>query len=231
MTAKQFEAQMEYVSQNFSTPLLEEFLSGRASANSVVLTFDDGHESNFDVVSPILKRLNLRGEFFVTVSRIGQPGYMTWEQLAALKDAGMSIQSHGVHHRPLTELADSDLSQELRASRETIEKKLNAPVLFLSAPGGFVDKRIYGAALAAGYRAVCNSEPGLARAGIIIPRVAIIHSTSQSAFENLLQAKRFSLMKSAVQRRFAKAVKAVLGVERYEAVKKLGLRRASDAPE
>lgn len=227
ITAKQFEAQMKHVVEGgYGSTLLEEFLSGRAPLNPVVLTFDDGHCSNFEVVCPVLKRLKLRAEFFVTVSRVGHPGYMSWGQLAELRDAGMSVQSHGLHHKPLTNLGDAELREELQASREMIEEKLRVPVRVLSAPGGFVDKRVYKAALASGYRAVCNSEPGLARVGEIIPRVAIMHSTSQAAFEALLQAKRLELMKSLVKRGFARAAKAVLGVERYEAVKKLGLRRS-----
>lgn len=231
ITARQFEAQMECLSRGFHAALLEQFLSGKAPAKSVVLTFDDGHESNFSVAFPILQRLNLRGEFFVTVSRVGQPGYMTWEELRALRRAGNSVQSHGLHHKPLTNLGEAELAQELRASKEALEKNLQGPVDYLSAPGGFVDKRIYQAALAAGYRAVCNSEPGLARAGKVIPRVAIMHSTSQAAFQRLLETKRLALMKSAAQRGLAKAAKAVLGVERYESVKKLALRRSADTPE
>jgi peptidoglycan/xylan/chitin deacetylase (PgdA/CDA1 family) len=231
ITAKQFEGQMERVSRGFGAVLLQEFLSGRAPAKSVVLTFDDGHESNFSVAFPILQRLNLRAEFFVTASRIEQPGYMNWDQLKVLLDAGMSVQSHGLHHRPLTGLSDSELARELNDSKKLLESRLRRPVPYLSAPGGFVDKRVYAAALSAGYTAVCNSEPGLARPGRIIPRVAIMHSTSQAAFESLLQARGFALVKSAMQRKFAKAAKAVLGVERYEAVKKLGLRRTPGARE
>jgi peptidoglycan/xylan/chitin deacetylase (PgdA/CDA1 family) len=231
VTAKRFEAQMEYLSKRYSTLLLAEFLSRGPQANSRILTFDDGHESNFSVAFPILRRFGLRAEFFVTVSRIGGPGYMSWEQLHGLLDVGMSVQSHGLHHRPLTGLSDSELAQELRDSKELLESRLRRPVQYFSAPGGFVDNRVYAAALNAGYRAVCNSEPGLARAGKIVPRVAIMHSTSQAAFESLLQARGFALMKSAMQRRFAKAAKAVLGVERYEAVKKLGLRRTSGTSE
>lgn len=229
VTGGQFAEQMACLANRHETVLLEEFLAGQAAKSSVVVTFDDGHESNFSVAFPTLRRFNLRAEFFVTVSRVGQPGYVTWEQLAAMRDAGMSIQSHGFAHRPMSGLSDAELADDLKSSREILGQKLGQEVRYLAVPGGFVDKRVYSAAFAAGYEAVCNSEPGLARPGKIIPRVAIMHSTSLAAFQKLLEAKRFSIMKSSLRRAAAKAAKAVIGVERYEAMKKLGLRRSPDS--
>ena len=53
----QFRAEMEHLAQNGdTTSLLSEFLDSQSPAKSVVLTFDDGHESNFRVVLPILKQ-------------------------------------------------------------------------------------------------------------------------------------------------------------------------------
>lgn len=229
VTGEQFSEQMACLAEKQETILFEEFLTGRVAEPCVVVTFDDGHESNFSVAFPILQRFNLRAEFFVTVSRVGQPGYMTWEQLAAMRNAGMSIQSHGFDHRPMTGLSDAELAEDLKSSREILERKLGKEVRYLAVPGGFVDKRVYAAALAAGYEAVCNSEPGLAHPGKIIPRVAIMHSTSLADFQKLLQAKRLTIMKSALRRAAAKAAKAVIGVERYEAIKQMGLRRSPDS--
>lgn len=229
VTGDQFAEQVACLAKKRETLLLQEFLAGRAAKSSVVVTFDDGHESNFSVAFPILRRFNLRAEFFVTVSRIGQPGYMTWEQLASMRGAGMSIQSHGFDHRPMTGLSDAELAEDLKSSREILGQELGQEVRYLAAPGGFVDKRVYSAALAAGYEAVCNSEPGLARPGKIIPRVAIMHSTSRADFQRLLEAKRLTILKSSLRRAAAKAAKAVIGVERYEAMKQLGLRRSPDS--
>lgn len=229
VTGEQFAEQMACLANQHETVLLEEFLAGRAAKSSVVVTFDDGHESNFSVAFPILQRFKLRAEFFVTVSRVGQPGYMTWGQLAEMRDAGMSIQSHGFDHRPMTGLSDAELAEDLKSSRDMLSHKLGREARYLALPGGFVDKRVYSAALSAGYEAVCNSEPGLARPAKIIPRVAIMHSTSRADFQRLLEAKRLTILKSSLRRAAAKAAKAVIGVERYEAMKQLGLRRSPDS--
>jgi peptidoglycan/xylan/chitin deacetylase (PgdA/CDA1 family) len=220
LTASQFEAQMEYLArQGFRTSLLEEFLEGTSPQKSVLLTFDDGHESIYSVVLPILRKFRFRAEFFVIVSRIGRPGYLCWQQLKELMKAGMSIQSHGLHHRPLPQLPNDTLTKELRDARKCLEQNLGTPIKYLALPGGFADRRVYREALAAGYEAICNSEPSLASVGTIIPRVTIMHSTSHAAFCDLAQRKFFRLLGIRVQREFGKAAKALLGVRRYEALK------------
>ena len=209
-----------------ATALLSEFLTGRAPERSAVLTFDDGHESNFTVALPILQRHGFRAEFFVTVARVGSPGFMSWEQLRKMSEAGMSVQSHGYHHEPLTSAETIDLVEELRAARELLQQNLGTSVKYLAVPGGFADQRVYRAAKAAGYEAVCNSEPGVARAGDVIPRIAVMHSMSERAFAGLVRRSPAQLLRMIVQRKLGRAAKTLIGVERYEALKRLGLRRS-----
>ncbi len=225
IVAEQFEAQMAYLArEGYNTVLLHEFLAGQAPERSVVLTFDDGHKTNLSVALPILQRYGFRAEFFANVSFIGQSNFMNWEQLGSLVEAGMSVQSHGLQHNPMTEYSHEELVHELRGSKEAIEENLGPKVKYFAAPGGFVDKRVCQEALAVGYEAVCNSEPGLARIGTTIKRVAVMHSTSQKSFEALVQRKSGPLFKMRAQRDLAKAAKAVFGMERYEAWKKTKLK-------
>jgi len=223
--ANQFEAQMEYLARaGFQTSSLDDFLDGRSPARSVVITFDDGHESNLTVALPVLQRYGFRAEFFVTVSFVGQPRFMTWAQVKQLHQAGMSVQAHGLHHQPLTEVPREKLMEELRAAKERIEDQLNSPVNYLALPGGFANDRVYREAREAGYQAVCNSEPGIARRSTVIPRVAVMHSMAQTAFESVVERKFFPLLRMRAQREFGKAAKALLGLDRYEALKNLAMR-------
>jgi peptidoglycan/xylan/chitin deacetylase (PgdA/CDA1 family) len=224
LTAKQFEAQMEYLSrQGYTASLLQEFLAGQSPARSVVLTFDDGHESNLTVALPILQQFGFRADFFVTVANIGRPGFMNWRQLGLLLDAGMSVQSHGLHHRDLTGIREDMLADELRTAKDRLECNLARPVKYFAIPGGFADRGVYLAAREAGYEAICNSEPGLARTGEVIARVGVMHSTSQTAFQGLVQRRFFRLLQRRAQRKFGKIGKTLLGVRRYEALKRLRL--------
>lgn len=225
LTAEQFEAQMEYLSrQGFTTSLLAEFLQGRSPQKSVVLTFDDGHESNFSIVLPILRKFRFRAEFFVIASRVGRPGYMNWEHLRAFVREGMSVQSHGLQHVPLPELAIETLREELTSSKSCLEQNLGTSVQYLALPGGFADQRVYSEAIAAGYRAICNSEPGLASTGTTISRVPIMYSTSREMFHDVVHRKLLRLLRMSAQRQFGKAARALLGVRWYEALKQLQFR-------
>src|SRR3989338_3721177 len=58
--------------------------AGTLPDRTVVLTFDDGYASHFEVVAPLLMRYRFSGTFFVPVDRIGKPGSLTWEHLHRL---------------------------------------------------------------------------------------------------------------------------------------------------
>jgi peptidoglycan/xylan/chitin deacetylase (PgdA/CDA1 family) len=61
---------------------------------------------------------------------------MTWDDLRALRDAGMSVQSHSRSHRTLQTVPLERLGEELGGSRETLEHELGDPVLAISYPVG-----------------------------------------------------------------------------------------------
>ncbi len=64
----------------------------------VMLTFDDGYADAYSVVLPLLRKYNFVGVFFVTANRVGTAGYITRDQLRALADAGMDVESHAMDH-------------------------------------------------------------------------------------------------------------------------------------
>lgn len=71
--------------------------------NPVLITFDDGYLSNYELAYPILKKYNMHAEIFVIVSQIlenneiksntNEIPKMTWEQLREMRDT-FTIQSH-----------------------------------------------------------------------------------------------------------------------------------------
>ena len=67
-------------------------------AKPVMLTFDDGYADAYAVVLPLLQKYNFVGVFFVTVNKVGTAGYITRDQLRAIADAGMDVESHAMDH-------------------------------------------------------------------------------------------------------------------------------------
>ncbi len=130
-----------------------------ANAQTITITFDDGLLDNYLNAYPILKELNLRAYFFILDGKVGSRGYMNWEQIRELRDAGMIIGSHGMTHRFLTELKDKDLDYELRESKKILEDNLGCAVDYFSVPRGFCDKRVIEKARKVGYKAIFTSNP------------------------------------------------------------------------
>lgn len=61
---------------------------------------------------------------------------MTWQEVRALRQAGMDVQSHTRHHRVLQTLEPEELEEELRGGRADLEAALDAEVRAVSYPVG-----------------------------------------------------------------------------------------------
>ena len=149
VSVEKFREQMDYLAH-----------SSQLTAHSqIIITLDDGLLTNYTNALPILKEFGLKVYFFILVGKVGAGGYMNWEQIRQLKDAGMVIGSHGMTHRFLTELKDKDLDYELRESKKILEDNLGCAVDYFSVPRGFCDERVIGKAKKVGYKAVFTSNP------------------------------------------------------------------------
>jgi len=171
--------------------LLRELWDGAGTRNSVnapvVLTFDDGLASHYEVAYPLLSRIGAKAEFFVNTATIGHPGYLTWPHIMEMHRAGMSFQSHGHDHVDLSRLSLRSLERRVVDSKHLIEDRLGCAVDFLAIPYGLVNNRVMEAALEAGYRAVCDSGGWPARpGGRRICRVPIYGHTTLREFRRLL---------------------------------------------
>jgi peptidoglycan/xylan/chitin deacetylase (PgdA/CDA1 family) len=125
-----------------------------------VITFDDGHGSDFALAAPILASRALTAHFFITVGWTAKrPGYMDWPQIRALHQAGHTIGAHGWSHIFLTRCTAAKLEIELSRARLTLEDRLGVPISTMSLPGGRANRRVFQACRAAGYTRVFTSSP------------------------------------------------------------------------
>jgi peptidoglycan/xylan/chitin deacetylase (PgdA/CDA1 family) len=153
----------------------------------IVLTFDDGRASDYEVAYPLLLEAEARAEFFLNTHTIGRPGYLTWTQVAEMQRQGMSFQSHGDRHVVLLGLPRPALDRELRRPKLVLEDRLGGPVDFLAAPYGLFDRRVVSVARTVGYRAVCTSRCWPARPGAsTVNRVAVYPDTTSTRFAAFL---------------------------------------------
>jgi hypothetical protein len=124
------------------------------------ITFDDGHSSNLELAAPLLQSHNLPARFFITVGWTGtKPGYMSWNDLQALHQAGFAIGAHGWTHTLLTHCSENELETELNRARLTLEDKLGTSITTMSLPGGRYNRRVLAACERAGYSEIYTSVP------------------------------------------------------------------------
>lgn len=124
----------------------------------VIITFDDGDITNYTKAYPVLKEFGLTAYFFIIGEWVGAPGYMGWREIKELQRGGMTIGSHGMTHRILTELNDVELYHELRESKSVLEKNLSCTIDALSIPRGFCSQKIMNQAAEAGYKTIFTSD-------------------------------------------------------------------------
>ncbi len=194
-------------------------LAGGDSARSTVaLTFDDGHESNFAAAEAIVERA-MGADLFVNPGLVGKAGLLSWSALRELAGAGISIQSHGMTHRYLDDLDDTEVDNELRSSRAEIADRIGiAPTLF-APPGGRFRHGFLLHARDAGYRAVCSSRPGVWRAdrdAPEIPRFAMLATTGEAQFRRWLACEPREVRKQRIRYDLLRLAKRSLGNRGYE---------------
>jgi Polysaccharide deacetylase len=195
------------------------------------ITFDDGHISNFEFGLPVLQSRAIRASFFITVGWTGQrQGFMGWQELRELHQAGQRIGAHGWSHTLLTHCNPSELHRELVDARLTLEDKLGTSITTMSLPGGRYNRRILAACQEAGYTQIFTSIP---RAepdppGLTVGRLNIRGDMSLEWITKLLQPASSLLDGLERQYQMKAAAKSLLGDRLYEKVWALLNRKESD---
>ncbi|MGJ5620529.1 polysaccharide deacetylase family protein [Sulfitobacter sp. MF3-043] len=146
-----------------------------------VITFDDGNLSDHDIALPALTARGLQAHFFVLTSRIGQHGALDAGHIRALRDAGMTIGSHGIDHVAWPTLNDTALERELRDSRVRLEDICGQQVTEAGIPFGRYDARVLKALRAANYATAWSSDSGKFRTHAFLrPRTSLRGDMSES---------------------------------------------------
>ena len=220
-----FEQQVNYLSrEGFESISFNAFMSGfqaQSGKKYIIITFDDGNDSDYSIAYPILKKYGFVATYFVTVGRIGTHGYLDWDQLKEMIDGGMSIQSHSLNHLFLSDLSEDNLHKELTESKRILEDKLSLPVHFISLPGGFCSRQALKAAEEAGYMGVATSGPGLNVLGrgkkkfISFRRFVITSKTGIDRFQKIVHGQLLSNAESHVIYQLKSSAQSVLGSKLY----------------
>ncbi len=107
-------------------------------AKPVILTFDDGWVTQYKNGFPILKAHHAKAVFYIFPNPISKDErFMTWEQLAELRDNGMEIAGHTLTHPLLSKQTPEMLHHEMYDSKTILESKLGIKVTDFASPFGY----------------------------------------------------------------------------------------------
>ncbi len=168
-----FEAQMRFLRENGYRviPLddLFEFLRFRRQipARSVVITFDDGWRSVYDIAWPILKKYGYPATLFVYTDLIvGSRETLSWEQVRELSRDGLDIQCHSKTHRYLGRKERKEsfrdyfeaVRKEIVESSRILRKHTGREVKYLAYPYGDTNAFVVAMLRREGYRLAFTVE-------------------------------------------------------------------------
>ncbi len=160
--------------------VLEHYLRGAPlPPQAVLLTFDDGYRDNLENALPILRRHGYPAVLFVPIGFLDDTRPLPheeslrllgvrnetveWDELAELEAGGIRIESHGIGHKPLSELEPAEATREIALSKLRLEERLGREVeAFAFVKGSLADYRPEHASLVqqAGYKLAFTSVSG-----------------------------------------------------------------------
>jgi peptidoglycan/xylan/chitin deacetylase (PgdA/CDA1 family) len=119
---------------------------------------------------------------------------LNWDEVRAIKEAGMDVQSHTRSHRVLATLPDEAVNEELGGARRELEARINAPVRTIAYPVGKSiagEPRLRDALVKAGYELGFTSTPGLVHMNgdedyLDLKRIPIDRGISTALFRSAL---------------------------------------------
>ncbi len=210
LTPNKFESQIKWIEDHGFTviPLKEAvaYLKGdRTSlpAKPVVITVDDGWQSAYVYLFPIIKKYHIPVTLFIYPETISTgKNAMTWDELKKMQESGLfDIQGHTYSHpnfkqekRHLSESAFQKLvARELVTSKKILEEKLGKQITLLAWPFGIYDSYLEQEAKNAGYEMAFSIDAEAANKTyrpMAQPRFMIVDGQSEKTFEGIVKRAR-----------------------------------------
>ncbi|KJS32822.1 MAG: hypothetical protein VR64_04590 [Desulfatitalea sp. BRH_c12] len=203
LSAAIFNDQMHYLRKNgYCTVRLDSFdrflaLADALPAKALLITFDSTERWVFEIAYPILKRHGFTAAVFIATDRIGNPGHLTWPDLAAMAADGFDIGAAGNSGSSLVAGAGGgnaalylrQLEEQIRQPQVAIAQHLNTPCYF-AYPGGETNDVAVAMLKRNGYHGAFTQQPGgnpFFADPYKLKRFVISSQLSLEQFERLLQ--------------------------------------------
>jgi peptidoglycan/xylan/chitin deacetylase (PgdA/CDA1 family) len=196
-----------------------------ASANPghrIAISFDDGDLGQHARAFPALAASGMTATFFITTGWVGRPGFVSWDGLREMRDAGMAIESHTHTHPFLSELSESALRDELQHSRDLLLQHLGQQPTMISLPGGdFPREELRKTFAEEGYSVIATSRWGVNRnlhcgnSPFMVQRCTVRGELPDERFLAIAHADRWLRVRKRTRESTLALVRRILGPSRY----------------
>jgi peptidoglycan/xylan/chitin deacetylase (PgdA/CDA1 family) len=152
---------------------------GAMPRHPIVLSFDDGYQSQSTRARRTLDELGWPGVLNLAVKNVGIAGGLTRNEVRTMMHDGWEIDAHTISHVDLTTLDAQRLAHEVAGSRAWLHRAFGVPVDFFCYPAGRYNPSVEAAVRAAGYEGATTTDPGMAQRKqdpYALPRVRITPS-------------------------------------------------------
>ena len=166
VSEKSFEYQMAFMKRHgFQVisfdDLVDGIKKGRAfTRNNVVIQFDDGYEDNYKYAFPILKKYGFPALVFLVSDKIGEPDFLTWEEMKEMEKSNFLAGAHTRNHAYLPKVPLSQAKDEIVGSKKVIEDHLGHNIDYFAYPTGGFNEDIKNIVKDAGYMAAVTTNRG-----------------------------------------------------------------------
>lgn len=173
--------------------------SNNVPPKSVVITVDDGWQTVYRYLLPIIKKYHYPVTLFIYPSAISQSkSFLTWDQLHDLEATGLfDVESHTLWHpnfkqekrRLSADAYQRFVNKQLRESKTILEKKLGKSITLLAWPFGIYDPYLKRMAAEAGYQMAFSIDAKRANFSenpMAEPRYMILQSQSMNKFLSIV---------------------------------------------
>jgi peptidoglycan/xylan/chitin deacetylase (PgdA/CDA1 family) len=160
----------------------------------IVLSFDNGYNSQFTQALPVLRSLGWVGVENIQLSGLPpSQGGLGEDQVRGLLAAGWELDTQGISHADLIALGAEQLHDQVAVARRILRARYHVPVNWFCYPSGHYDATVIAAVRAAGYRGSTTVVPGWAGPAedrYRLHRIRVLGGTSGSALLSLIDATR-----------------------------------------
>jgi peptidoglycan/xylan/chitin deacetylase (PgdA/CDA1 family) len=160
----------------------------------IVISFDNGYNSQFTQALPVLRRLGWVGDENIQLTGLPpSQGGLGPEQVRGLLAAGWELDTQGISHADLITLDAEQLRYQVAVARQILQRRYHVPVNWFCYPSGDYDPTVVAAVEAAGFTGATTVVPGWAHPSdnpYSLHRVRVLGGTTANELLELLADTR-----------------------------------------